>query len=141
MLFLFEYTLTHYIYIVFYTLISRAHPAHNLGNFYAMGRHDTPTATPLPRSEQLHAMSNHTPNGIRAHNDRHTIANDPGNLHTHEQPRPERHPGRTHRPPHPRPVGRGHIPVKSGLTSSIPMDCSAAVALSRSRFAQNRNLL
>ena len=30
-------------------------------------------------------MGNHTPNGIRAYNDRHTIANAPGNLHTHEQ--------------------------------------------------------
>ena len=66
--FLFENTLTHYIYMVFYTLISRAHPAHNLGNFYAMSRHATPTSTPSPRSEQLHAMSNHAPNGIRAHN-------------------------------------------------------------------------
>ena len=26
-------------------------------------------------------MSNHTPNSIRAHNDRHTITNEPGNLH------------------------------------------------------------
>ena len=33
-----------------------------------MSRHTTPTATPSPRSEQLHAMSNHAPNGIRAHN-------------------------------------------------------------------------
>ena len=47
------------------------------------------------RSKQLHTMGNHAPNGIRAHNDRHTIANEPGNLHTHEQPHPERHPGRT----------------------------------------------
>ena len=60
MLFLFENTLTHYIYIVFYTLTSRAHPAHNLGNFYVMSRHDTPTATPSSRSEQHHATSNHT---------------------------------------------------------------------------------
>ena len=60
MWFLFENTLTHYIYIVFYTLIGRAHPACNLGNFYAMSRHATPTATPSPRSEQLHTMGNHT---------------------------------------------------------------------------------
>ena len=33
-------------------------------------------------------MSNHKPNGIRAHTDRHTITNEPGNLHTHEQPHP-----------------------------------------------------
>ena len=84
MLFLFENTLTHYIYIVFYTLISRARLARNLGNFYAMSRH----ATPSPRSEQLHAMSTHAPNGIRTHNNRHTIANEPGNLHTNEQPHP-----------------------------------------------------
>ena len=38
--------------------------------------------TPSPRSEQPHAMSNHKPNGIRAHTDRHTIANKPDNLHT-----------------------------------------------------------
>ena len=53
--------------MVFYTLISRAHLAHNLGKFYAMSRHATPTDTPSPRSEQLQAMSNHAPNGIRAH--------------------------------------------------------------------------
>ena len=69
-------------------MISWAHLAHNLGNFYATSRHATPTATPSPRSEQLHAMSNHTPNGIRADNNRHTIANEPGNLHAHEQPHP-----------------------------------------------------
>ena len=62
MLFLFENTLTHYIYIVFYTLISRARPAHNLGNFYAMSRHATPTATPSPQSKQLHTMGDHNPN-------------------------------------------------------------------------------
>ena len=68
MLLLFENTLIHYIYIVFYTLISWAHHAYNLCNFYAMSRHATPAATPSPRSKQLHAMSNHTPNGIRAPN-------------------------------------------------------------------------
>lgn len=47
MLFLFENTLTHYIYSILYL--------------------DKPGA-PSPRSEQLHAMSNHAPNGIRAHN-------------------------------------------------------------------------
>ena len=40
----------------------------------AMGRN-------LARSKQLHTMSNHTKNDIRAHTDRNTIANDPGNLH------------------------------------------------------------
>ena len=45
-------------------MTSRAHLAHNLGNYYAMSRH----ATLSPRSEQPHAMSNPTPNGIRAHN-------------------------------------------------------------------------
>ena len=33
------------------------------------------------RSKQLHTMNKHAPNGIRAHNDLHTLANDPGNLH------------------------------------------------------------
>ena len=33
-------------------------------------------------------MGNHYPNGIREHNDRHTLANEPGNHHTHEQPHP-----------------------------------------------------
>lgn len=81
MSFLFDNTLTHYIYIVFYTLINRAHPAHNPGNFFAMGRHATPTATPSPRSEQPHAHEQPHPNGIRARNDRHAKTNDPGNLH------------------------------------------------------------
>ena len=49
-------------------MISQAHPAHNLGNLYAMSRHATPTATPSPRSKQPHAMSNHKPNDIRARN-------------------------------------------------------------------------
>ena len=60
--------------MVFYTLISRAHLAHNLGKFYAMSRHATHTATPRPNLSSLTPMSNHTPNGIRAHNDRHTLA-------------------------------------------------------------------
>ena len=84
--------------MVFYTLISRAHLAHNLGKFYTMSRHATPTATPSPRSKQLHAMSNHAPNGIRAHNVRRTIANDSGNLHdmsNHARTTSGRAPGRT----------------------------------------------
>ena len=67
MLFLFENTLTHYIYSILY-LDNPGDLAHKLGKFYAMSRHATPTATPSPRSKQLHAMSNHAPNGIRAHN-------------------------------------------------------------------------
>lgn len=47
MLFLFENTLTHYIYIVFYTLISREHIDLNLCNCYAMSRHDTPDRNTL----------------------------------------------------------------------------------------------
>ena len=49
-------------------MISRAHLAHNLGKFYAMSRHATPTDTPSPRSEQPHAHEQPHPNGIRAHN-------------------------------------------------------------------------
>ena len=140
MLFLFENTLTHYIYIVFYTLISRARPAHNLGNFYAMSRHTTPTATPSPRSKQLHAMSNHTPNDIRAHNNRHAITNDADNLHNMSNHTPERHPARTPRPQHHYTAGLPHID-KPNLTASIPMGNSAAEAFFRSRFVQNHKLL
>ena len=65
MLLLFENTLIHYIYIVFYTLISRAHPRPDLGNLAPTINHArttsgrTTTATPSPRSEQLHTVSNH----------------------------------------------------------------------------------
>ena len=111
MLFLFENTLTHYIYIVFYTLISRAHLAHNLGNFYAMSRHATPTATPSPRSEQPHAHEQPHPNDIRAHNIRHTIT-----------------------PPGFR------IYDKSKLTASIPMGNSAVGRLASDENIQNINL-
>ena len=122
-MFLFENTLIHYIYIVFYTLISRAHLAHKLGNFYATSRHATPTATPSPRSEQLPHHEQPHPNGIRAHNDRNTITNAPGNLHAMSNHTPERHPWRTPTTT-PSPHRRGHIPVKSGLTASIPMGFS-----------------
>lgn len=50
MLFLFENSLTHYIYIVFYTLISRAHLAHNLWQLlsYEQTRHtDRNTLAPI----------------------------------------------------------------------------------------------
>lgn len=60
--------------MVFYTLISRAHLAHNLGNFYAVSRHATPTAHPRPD------LSSFAPMGNQA---------------------PERHQG-AQRPPHPR---------------------------------------
>ena len=46
-----------------------------------MSRHATQTATPRPNLSSLTPMSNHKTNGIRAHNDRHTITNDPDNLH------------------------------------------------------------
>ena len=140
MLLLFENTLIHYIYIVFYTLISWAHPAYNLGNFYAMSRHTTPAATSSPRSKQLHAMSNHTPNDIRAHNNRHAITNDADNLHNMSNHTPERHPVRTPRPQHHYTAGLPHID-KPNLTASIPMGNSAAEAFFRSRFVQNHKLL
>ena len=140
MLFLFENTLIHYIYIVFYTLISLAHPSHNLGNLYAISRHATPTATPSPRSEQLHNMGNQnrttsgrTPTATPSPTSR--ALSTPMRNHTKNDTQG------AHLPQHHHPARRGHIPVKSGLTSSIPMDCSAAVALSWLRFAQNHNLL
>ena len=140
MLLLFENTLIYYIYIVFYTLISWAHPAYNLGNFYAISRHTTPAATSSPRSKQLHAMSNHTPNDIRAHNNRHAITNDADNLHNMSNHTPERHPVRTPRPQHHYTAGLPHID-KPNLTASIPMGNSAAEAFFRSRFVQNHKLL
>ena len=132
MLFLFENTLTHYIYIVFYTLINRAHPAHNLGNFYAMSRHATPTATPSPRSEQLHPMSNYT----RTASGRTTTATpSPTSRATFTS-------GTTtpYTRAHTRQAGRGHIPVKSGLTSSISMGNSAVGRLASDENIQNINL-
>ena len=163
MLFLFDNTLTHYIYIVFYTLINRENLAHNLGNYYAMSRHATPSphhrhnlssstpwaATPrtTPRAHNnRHAIANDlssftpwattTPNDIRAHKDRHTIANEPGNLHTHEQPHPT--PGRTVAPTE---ACFRISPVKSRLLIDTGQLLRAAVAFFRSRFAQNHNLL
>ena len=140
MLFLFENTLIHYIYIVFYTLISRAHPAHNLGNFYAMSRHATPTATPSPRSEQLRTHEQHdrtvsglTPTATPSPTSRATFT--PMSNHT-----PERHPVRTPRPQHHYTAGLPHID-KPNLTASIPMGNSAAEAFFRSRFVQNHKLL
>ena len=48
--------------------------------------------TPPARSKQLpHTMSNHKPNDIRARNDRHTITNEPGNLHTRSNHPPPQH--------------------------------------------------
>lgn len=73
MIFLFENTLIPYIYSVFSTLISWAHPATILATS-KLRADTTPTATPSPRSEQPHTMSNHNKNGIRAHNDRRNIA-------------------------------------------------------------------
>ena len=87
-------------------MISRAHPAHNPGNFCAMGRHATPTAIPSPRSEHPHDMRNHTTNCIRARTDRHTIANDPDNLRAMSD-----HTQGAHTPTAtPSPARRGHIP-------------------------------
>lgn len=111
-------------------MISRAHLAHNLGKFYAMSRHATPTATPSPQSEQLHTMGNHTPNGTRAGADRHTIANETGNRLHQEQQHPT--PGYTIAPTE---VCFRISPVKSRLLLDTDQLLRAAVALSRSRFA------
>lgn len=127
MLFLFENTLTHYIYIVFYTLVSRARLAHNLGKFYAMSRHATPTATPSPRSEQPHAHEQPHPNDIRAHTDRHTITNDPDNLHVmRDHTQNDTQGAHTDRNTITPPGFR--IYDKSKLTASIPMGNSWAAA-------------
>lgn len=67
-MFLFEKTLTPYIYSVFWTLISLEQSSQS-GQLlsYEQTRH-TDRHTLAPWSEQPHAMSNHTPSGIRAHN-------------------------------------------------------------------------
>lgn len=166
MLLLFENTLTHYIYIVFYTLISRARLAHNLGKFYAMSRHATPTATPSPQSEQLHPMSNHT----RTESGRTTAATPPprsGHLHAmsnHTRTAsgyttstaswiPKDAPSSTSGMPHaseqcahdasrtPPPGCASEYTYKFRLTLTTSKGCSSAVALSHSRFVQNHNSL
>ena len=92
------------------------------------------------RSKQLHTMGNHAPNGIRAHTDRHTTANEPGNLHTREQPLPERHPERTPTAT-PSPLAGFRIYDKLNLTVSISMGNSAVGRLASGENIQNINLL
>ena len=142
MLFLFENTLTHYIYIVFYTLISRAPPAHNLGNFSAVSRHATPTATPSPRSDQLrtHGQPRHRTTSVRTTS---TASGRPMGAPSS----PAGTPLAVNRAPivpagYPRPPGCApEYTYKFCLTFTIPKGCSAAVALFCSRFVQNLNLL
>ncbi len=142
MLFLFENTLTHYIYIVFYTLISRAHPANNLGNFYAMSNTPHRPPHPRPRSGQLHTRGSNTPNGIRVHNlNRFREADGRALVPGWHAFLP-----RTSRPRcpagHPRPPGCApEYTYKFCLTFTIPMGNRAAVALFWSRFVQNLNSL
>ena len=95
MLLLFENTLIHYIYIVFYTLISRAHPRSQSGQLlnYEQTHHTDRHALAPICAASRHDLPRL--NDISVRNDRHTITNEPGNLHTHEQPHPERHQGRT----------------------------------------------
>ena len=138
---MFDNTLTYCIYIVFYTLISRAHPAHNLGNFYAMSRHTTPTATPSPRSGQLPHHGQPHPNGIRAHNlnrfreaDGRTLV--PG--WNASRPKPFAHgPAGNPRPP----GCASEYTYKFRLTASIPMGFSAVGRVASGENIQNINLL
>ena len=85
-------------------------------------------------------MGNHAPNGIRADNDRRTLANEPGNLHTREQPLPERHPERTPTAT-PSPLAGFRIYDKLNLTVSISMGNSAVGRLASGENIQNINLL
>ena len=139
MLLLFENTLIHYIYIVFYTLISWAHPAYNLGNFYAMSRHATPAAHPRPDLSSFAPMGNHATERHQGAQPPHHRKR-PGQPHAMSNHTPERHPVRTPRPQHHYTAGLPHID-KPNLTASIPMGNSAAEAFFRSRFVQNHKLL
>ena len=85
-------------------------------------------------------MSNHKPNGIRAHNNRHAIANDPDNLHAMSNHTQNETQG-AHTDRHTITPPGFRIYDKPNLTASIPMGNSWAVALFCSRFAQNHNLL
>ena len=106
-------------------------------------RADTPHRPPHHRQRSGKPSRHEQPrkNGISVRNDRHTIGYDPGNLHAMSNHTPEQHPGRTHRPLHHHSAGRWHIPVKSVLTYSIPMDFSVggpaarAWALTKNQFA------
>ena len=139
MLLLFENTLIHYIYIVFYTLISWAHPAYNLGNFYAMSRHATQTAHHRPDLSSFAPMGNHATERHQGAQPPHHRKR-PGQPHAMSNHTPERHPVRTPRPQHHYTAGLPHID-KPNLTASIPMGNSAAEAFFRSRFVQNHKLL
>ena len=126
MLFLFENTLTHYIYSIL-NLDKPGAPRSQYGQLlcYEQTRHtDRHTS---PRSEQPHAHEQPHPDGIRAHNDRRALANEPGNIHTHEQPHPEQHPrANTYRKTITLPGFR--IYDKPKLTASIPMGNSWTAA-------------
>ena len=114
MLFLFENTLTPYIYSVFYNLISWEHHA----TIWATSklRADTPHRPPHPLPDlcSLAPWSTTPRTTPRAHTDRHTITNDPGNLHAmsnHTQNDTQCE----HRPQHHQPPSGGISPVKSRL--------------------------
>ena len=95
-------------------------------------------AHPRPDLSSFHTMSNHTPNGIRAHSVRHTIANEPDNLHTHVQP-PRTTP-RAHTDRHTITPPGFRIYDKLNLTASIPIDCSAVGRIAPDEDIQNNNL-
>ena len=136
MLFLFENTLTHYIYIA-----QKIHPSTT----------PPPTATPRHRFKPWRWANHQTMSSAPHHHrpphldtsssrgDGHTLA--PCSAHHTD----------TDRPTSPQPQARGewhtpHLPGfriydKPYLTYSIPMVYSAAVAFFRSRFVQNINSL
>ena len=80
MLFLFENTLTPYIYSVFFTLISRAQSSQS-GQLlrYEQTRHTDRHTLAMICAALRHEQPRK--NGISVRNDRHTIGYDPGNLH------------------------------------------------------------
>lgn len=85
-------------------------------------------------------MGNHTPNGIRAHNNRHAIANEPGNLHTMSNHTQNDTQG-AHTDRHTITPTGFRIYDKPNLTASIPMANSAVGRIASDENIQNINLL
>ena len=122
MLFLFENILTHYIYSILY-LDKTGAPRSQSGQilYYEQTRH-ADRHTIAPDLSSLTPMSNHT----RTASGRTTTATPSPTSRATFTPMSNHTQNNTqckHLPQHHHPAGLSHIPVKSGLTSSIPMDC------------------
>lgn len=126
MLFLFEDTLIPYIYIVFYTLISMAQSSQSWQLLsYEQTRHTDRNTIAMICAASRHEQPH--PDGIRAHNNRHTITNDPGNLHAMNN-HTQNHTQGAHTNRHTITPPGFRIYGKPNLTASIPMGNSWAAA-------------